>query len=358
MKKYIITILFILLVCQPVFGSTYASKLDRVTDFDMKVAVLRAGLTVGDFGGTGQFTSGRIYYVDSATGDSASNGESWLTAMATLDQAINRAAARVANGTDLGKPVIYVREGHNEALAAAGFDADLAGLTVWGLGNGSHTPTFDYDVGTGTGIIGAANVTLYNLRLRTSVTGVVSGIVVEAAGDNARIIKCDFGFAEAVGTDEFLCAIDVAGDDILIEGCRFNAQAAGAVSAIQIQAVSGATLRNNHIQGDYSSAGIFNTGVVATDLIIGPDNVVFNGSMDGDGEINTVAAMSLSNDCAGYVYNNHFVSAAATGGIGIRVGDDVTFANNITSFTDGDEFSGGLESGATSITLSQSANGF
>ncbi len=358
MKKYIWAILAVLLICQSAFGSTYASKLDRVSNADMKTAVLRANLTTADFGGSGLISSGRIYYVDSATGDSASNGESWITAMATLDQAINRAAARVANGTDLGKPVIYVRESHAETLSTAdAVDVDLAGLTIIGLGSGAGKPIFSYDTtNAGEFVIGAANVTLANLRFTILSSAVTLAIDIEAGGDNAVIRDCEFGFAGTSG-DEWTDIINVTtgADNVTIEDCFFNAGPNQGVSAIYFGTIADKILiRNNIIYGDYSTAGIENVG--ASDGVLILYNIVYNGNMDGDGGINAVAAMTLAEGTSGLAAHNTFVSAAATA-VTARVGDDMTFVNNFLQHTDGDEFSGGLESDSLSVALTASVGG-
>ena len=362
MKKFIVLMMVLMLSVQG-FGATYASFLkssgvDGVTmgiNGQRQLTALQPGRIVH---------SGRTYYVDSATGDSASNGESWITAMATIDQAINRAAARVANGTDTGRPIIYVREYHNEAVTAGSIAADLAGLKIIGLGNGNARPKLDYDVGTGTFIIGAADVTIENFLFRSSVTAAVVGLVISA--DFATVRDCEFrSEGDAITVDEFNSAIIVriGADGAIIENNLFNARAAGAINAISMGSISGITIRGNTIIGDYSSACItgfknFGTSPVQlypTEVII-TNNLLFNGTMGGDGQINTVASLVMADNSSGYVGDNRIVCHTATGVL-MRVGDDMVFMNNMTAFTDGDEFSGGLESGAASITLSQSQDG-
>ena len=73
MKKFII--LITLLIASVAFGN--ASNLTRVTDADMKTAILRAGMTLDDFGGVAPATSGTPYYVDSVNGAANRSGKSW-----------------------------------------------------------------------------------------------------------------------------------------------------------------------------------------------------------------------------------------------------------------------------------------
>ena len=342
MKKFIVLIM-IALMSATCFGATYAAFL-RDTGIDGTTIGLNSQKQLEALQPGQQVHSGRTYYVDSATGDSASNGESWITAMATIDQAINRAAARVANGTDTGRPLILVHEYHNEALGASGADADLAGLTIRGLGRAGAKPILDYDVATGTFDIGAADVTLINLRFRASITEIVSGIDVQAAGDNFTIIGCEFGYAEASGTDEFDTAISIASGaaNALVQSCFFNAEIAGAGEAIYIGVVSGAIIEGNRIFGDYATGCIVNVG--AADDIVVERNLLFNGHMHGDGGIGAVAAMSMAEGTGGYIGDNRFVSDVDTALL-MRIGDDMVFMNNFITDTDGDEFSGTREAG-------------
>ncbi|MHC4215830.1 MAG: hypothetical protein ACYSWP_20975, partial [Planctomycetota bacterium] len=68
-------------------------------------------------------------------------------------------------------------------------------------------------------------------------------------------------------------------------------------------------------------------------------------------EINTVAVLSFANSSSGLIADNRFVANTGTGLLA-RVADDMTFINNFLTNTDGDEFSGAIESGAASITAS------
>lgn len=290
----------------------------------------------------GPMGTGETFYVDSGA-SGAATGEDWTDACATLDAAVGLCTASRGDR-------IYVAQGHNETLDAADdVDIDVAGVTVIGCGTGTLMPTFDFDAATaGMFAIGAANVTIVNLRFRCSTNG-IAGIDVESAADQYRIINCSFGWAETA-TDEFANAI-IVGDTAnygVIKGCEFRAGGQAAVSAIKLDAdVVGCEITENKMWGDYSTAVIVIDE--ASDDIIITNNMLFNGTMGGDGEINTLEVLQAADSTAGFVADNRIVSDVATGLL-MRVADDMTFMNNYISDTDGDEFSGTTEDTAASIT--------
>jgi len=287
--------------------------------------------------------TGNIFYCDSGNTSSLVDGKSWATAAATLDAAINLC-------TDNAGDVILVAPGHNESLTTAdAVDADIAGLTIIGIGNGSLKPTFDYDANEGEFVIGDAGVTIKNLRFRLSFNAVLTAIDVESAGDEFAIIDCEFGWAETA-TDEFNATITV-GDTAnygLIKGCTIKGGAAAAVSAIHLDAdIVGITIEDNVIWGDFSTAVIL--GDEASDEIIIRRNILFNGTMGGDSELNSEPAIEVADDTSGFVLDNRIASDVATGLL-MRVADDMVFMNNFIVDDDGDEFSGTTEDTAASIT--------
>jgi len=335
-KKFIAGMLtmLILIACMGAFNPSLNRYLEDKFD--------RLDTGIDNLEGAANLGTGKVFYVDSAVGADTYTGKTPATATATLDAAVGLCTA------DRGD-VIYVLQGHNEALSAAdGADLDVAGITVIGLGNGSLKPTFDYDGADGELVIGAANITIKNLRFRVSTNATTQAIDVESAGDSFAIIDCEFGWAETA-TDEFANCI-IVGDTAnegLIKGCTFKAGGQAAVSAIKIDAdIVGIVIEDNDIWGDYSTANIVIDE--ASDDIIIRRNLLFNGTMGGDGEIGAVEVLEAADSTSGFVADNRIVSDVATGLL-MRVADDMVFMNNFISDTDGDEFSGSVESGAASI---------
>ena len=97
-------------------------------------------------------------FVDSNTGSDDNDGTNPEQPLATLADAFD--SSKVAtNG------IVIVLPGHSESVtAAAGIDADIAGVHVLGLGVGSARPTINVTTATTADVdIDAANSTFENL---------------------------------------------------------------------------------------------------------------------------------------------------------------------------------------------------
>lgn len=127
---------------------------------------------------------GSSYFVDSGSGSSSNDGSSWSTALATLDQAINKCTANQGD-------IIYLAEGHTETYTTTGVKAtfDIAGITVIGLGKGSDRPTFSYGHTGTTMTISAANTSIHNVLFVTAVDSVVTYATI--TGADCSIIDCE-----------------------------------------------------------------------------------------------------------------------------------------------------------------------
>jgi hypothetical protein len=113
-----------------------------------------------------EVVSGNVYWVGATAGaswlagsnDSATAGEKG-TPFATIDYAIGKCTGN--NGD-----VIYVLPGHAETISAAGgITADIAGISIIGLGNGSLRPQLTLSATTSTIAVSAANVTFKNIAI-------------------------------------------------------------------------------------------------------------------------------------------------------------------------------------------------
>jgi hypothetical protein len=215
-------------------------------------------------------TGGNVFYVDSGAtaaadvGAAETGGKSPDKPFATLDYAFS---ACTADNND----VIIVLAGHAENISAAdGIDADVAGVTVIGMGSGASRPTFTYTAAAGEFTIGADSVTIENMIFNASVTSVLKGINVEDGVNYTTIRGCTFG-VDTAGTDEFNATIYFENNNTgaLIEDCTIDMGIAGAVQAIHMDAdTDKLTIRNNVIRGDYSTANISGDTTLSTNLLI------------------------------------------------------------------------------------------
>ena len=243
--------------------------------------------------------TGNVYYVDSGT-PGAGDGESWGTAVATLDAAVDLC-------TSLRGDVIYVAAGHTETLGAGadGVDIDASNVTVIGMGSGKSVPFFDYDTITDEFVIAGDNVHIKNLRFHSNITAVVKAIDIEGGAENFVIEDCLFDL-ESTGTDDFIDAIIVgaACHGGLIKNCRWY-MGAGADNDSAIHFVNADYLRIEGCEfyGDYVDAAIFNETTASIHITI-RNNLVFNGTVAGTAGLNTKPGISLKDDTSGTILNN------------------------------------------------------
>ena len=211
-----------------------------------------------------------IWYVSSATGSNTRGndyGKSWEKPFATVDYAINQCTANTGN-------IIYVLPNHAESFAAAdGFDADVAGIFIAGLGSGADLPEFTFTNTAATVAVGAANVTFANLRFIAGISDIVKGIAVETAGDNFTMIGCEWP-VPGTATFEFLDVIELAtgADGFTIEDCKYRDGTSSATNHfIEAGAGVNANMRivNNDIQGRFAVSAIWSDKADTAALISG-----------------------------------------------------------------------------------------
>lgn len=217
-------------------------------------------------------STGRRVFVHSGTGSNAGGfGASPDKPVATLDYAIGLCTANKGDK-------VYVMPGHAETFVATdGFDADVAGIQIIGLGWGSAKPTFSFNHANAQVNIGANGVWIENLRFMATITAVTAGVQVEGKTDFV-CRNCDW-LIEATG-DDFVLALELeAGSHrARIEGCRFMAESgvAGAASAIKLTGASNNVLvRGCEFTGDYSVACLNGATTLSTELLF-LDNIVHN----------------------------------------------------------------------------------
>jgi hypothetical protein len=166
------------------------------------------------FGLGGEYTTGNVFFVDSGIGlDDPNWGSSPEEPFDTIDYAIGQCTA--SNGD-----IIYVMPGHTESIAAAsGINADVAGISIVGLGNGSNRPLITLGTATAaTFNVGAADVKIKNLQFTSAIDSLGNFIVVGANG--CTIEDCKFYTAS---TFEAICFINLTTtyDNLTVRRCEF-----------------------------------------------------------------------------------------------------------------------------------------
>jgi len=98
------------------------------------------------------FEPGNQFYVDSGVGSNSNDGLTWATAFATIDYAIGKCTANNAD-------IIWVAPGHVETITGTSIVADIAGISVIGIGTGSLKPQIKHNHADAEVSITADNVT-------------------------------------------------------------------------------------------------------------------------------------------------------------------------------------------------------
>lgn len=183
---------------------------------------------------------------------------------ATVDYAISQCTANRGD-------VVFVKPGHAETLSAAdGFDLDIAGVAVIGLGSGSLTPTFTLSATTSDVNISAANCTLMNVRFSASTSDVVRAIQVTAANATIKdVVVPDTG-----ATNEILTVIkatsttDNNADGLWVEGCRAYGTSAAILEFLEFNAnINGLVFKDNIIINEGTAAGVAIAGATGKNLL-------------------------------------------------------------------------------------------
>ena len=203
-------------------------------------------------------TTPRVFFVDSNGGGSATSGG------LTPESAVTTIDAAIGLCTPSRGDIIYVMAGHAETIsAAAGIDADVAGITTIGLGNGSNKPTITMSTAATADVdIDADNITIKNLRFVGNIDSLET--FIDCNSHYFTIEDCDFVTSS---TKEALCFINLATtkDYLTVRRCRFeqptdptgtdgNADT-GCIFCVDSEYV---TVEDCHFNGNFETAIIHN----------------------------------------------------------------------------------------------------
>lgn len=247
-------------------------------------------------------TMGDYYFVHSGTGSSSNSGTSPGQALATIDQAINKCTANQGD-------VIIVMPGHAETVSAAGgITADIAGISIIGLGNGSNRPTISFSATASTFAISAANVTVRNLRVTSTIDEVVKMFHVTAA--YCTLDNIEHFETASCQTIQFLLTTNAA-DYLTVMNCFFyQVNAAGSAQLwIQLVGVDCARILNNTF--------ILALNNAATSAAINGSTAVVNCEISWNTILQTggttqVSAILLVASSTGFVHDNRVAAAVTT----------------------------------------------
>lgn len=247
-------------------------------------------------------TTGNIFFVNSGTGTNAAGyGRSPDAPLASLAYFFLQDFPTASNGD-----VVFLMPGHAETVsAAAGIIADIAGVTVIGLGSGTLQPKITFDtIITADLDVDAANITFENIHFTANFADLTAPIDVNATWCTIR--KCRFS-ETAVNMNSViwvLGATAATSDGLVVEDCVVNDADAANTHFVSLPGTSAnCIVRRNLLYGDWGTAAIGAAGAVVNVQI--HDNRIYNAATDVDSCINVTAAGT------GYISNNFVTSGAA-----------------------------------------------
>ena len=237
-------------------------------------------------------TSGKVLWVNYTTGtDGSDRGVDAQRPLKTLDYAIGLCSA------DAGDMIILM-PGHAESIIAAGtITADIAGVTILGLGTGTKRPTFTFGTATTATIaVSAANVSIYNCIFDyTGVDAIATGINVTGASFLAK--DCKYLMANSTNQATVAVTLGTGADSAKLYSSNVLAPNAGAAAWVtSAVAADNVRIEDNLIQGDFSTAPITNATNAWTNCSVARNSIVQANS--------GAAAISLVSTATGVVRDN------------------------------------------------------
>lgn len=275
-------------------------------------------------------TTGSYFFVNSGTGSNSHSGKTALEAFATIDYAIGKCTASKGD-------VIIVMPGHTETISAAGgITADVAGITIVGLGNGGLKPTITFSATASTFAISAANVTVKNIITTISIDEVVS--MFNISGADCTLDGVDFrpyGALGATGQARQFAAI--TGDRCTIQNCTHRQYTAAGAAQVWIttNATDGHKILNNDVMilaNAATGSHWIGSSAAPTEIEIVGNRVLFlGGTITGVITLTTGATGLISHNVLGsgtavatataivadgaYVFENYWIDDAAASAI-------------------------------------------
>lgn len=240
--------------------------------------------------------------------------------LATVDYAIGLCTASEQS-------VILVMPGHYEDYGdGEGFDVDVAGVKIVGIGEGSLRPRFDFNHANAICAVGANDVVLKNLVFRPSVTIVSIGLDVESGVTGCVMEDLEFAMGEAGnGTDEFVKAVHLTSGnhDTVMRNVKIfsHADCDGATHGIHVDAASNRLVFDNVVVNGAYTNGIaedaagLNHILVDCSVDVGTTNYGFHASSTFAKRIRNLDAGAAEDTAENLIGRNDSNNAADTSNV-------------------------------------------
>lgn len=274
-------------------------------------------LVVGD-SGTVNLDVIKEIFVPDAEGD--------VRFFATIDAAIG---ACTANAGD----VIIVAPGHTEAVTSTSLNADVAGITIIGLGTGSLKPTLTFGATDSAVNVTAANIKFKNIRCQAGIGDVVTAFLHATAAQNTVYEDIEF---YATSTFNFINCYTLGAANIS-DGCAWirnylrTADAGQLALCVTAAAHNDLKFYDNYVVHAATAAGLL-TGGSAN--FLGLDvrgNFVQTGQTDGSVGVLVITTGTAS---SGRIVDNDMKTADAAANVAIPIASKVYAARNYIAGAD------------------------
>lgn len=248
-------------------------------------------------------TTGKVFFVHSGTGSNSTKGGT------APDDPLGTIAYAIGLCTASKGDVIIVMPGHAETIAAAGgITVDKAGVSIIGLGNGNNRPTITFSATGSTFAISAANVTVRNLRVTSSVDEMVKMFHVTAAYCTLDGIE-HFETASAQ-TIQFLLTTNAA-DYLTIQNCYHYQATVATAAQLWIQLVGPDNVRildNTFILALQNGAtcAVINATTAVVNIEIARNTILQTG---GTTQVSAILLVAAS---TGFVHDNRVAANITT----------------------------------------------
>ena len=283
-------------------------------------------------------TTGSYIFVSSVVGSDDNDGRK-ATPYATFAKALDKCTTDAMD-------VVILMPGHSEDVAsAAAIAADVAGVTVVGIGNGSLRPTFSFTAAAGTFTITAEDQTFINIEWQAAYADVATGLDISGV-DDLTFDGC--WFTESATSKNFVVVMDLAtgADNITINKCKFIGADASNDHFITAVATDGFYVYDSLFYMNTAQAavvGLIETTGAGTLTNAEIKNCSFRSNVDGANFIDLSAATN-----SGVISNCYFSSIDTAGAV--TAFGDVTGMHIFECFVAGDGDSFGLVGGGTLYT--------
>lgn len=228
-------------------------------------------------GSTSPTTTGQVYFVHSGIGAAGNDGLTPDTPLATIASALEKCAASQGD-------LVLVMPGHAETLTTP-ITCSRAGVTIFGLGEGTARPELTVGAAIDGINITADNVTIENLHFNLATAAATANINVAAAQAKLRRLHMDCGTY-----DIDAITVTAAGELLTVEECTVRVVADGPDSFIKFEDVVDRPVVRNCIIIGSDGTHPYDDGVFDFDSVAVTNPFIYDNLFNGGGVATVVIA--------------------------------------------------------------------